>query len=115
MIDLDDVTQHYGVRPVLRGISLHIERGEVVVIPGYDQVFVAPLLIFAIGPSSVYSLYACGLPLDVSMAISIGLTVLVAAITPPRLRRWRLIGQHRIVFVIPQNQSKANAPFVQVG
>jgi ABC-type multidrug transport system ATPase subunit len=34
VIDLDEVTQHYGVRPVLRGISLHIERGEVVVILG---------------------------------------------------------------------------------
>ena len=34
MIELLDVTQHYGVRPVLRGISLRIERGEVVVILG---------------------------------------------------------------------------------
>ena len=34
MIELDDVTQHYGVRPVLRGISLRIENGEVVVILG---------------------------------------------------------------------------------
>ena len=34
MIELDNVTQHYGVRPVLRGISLRIERGEVVVILG---------------------------------------------------------------------------------
>ena len=28
------MTQHYGVRPVLRGISLRIERGEVVTILG---------------------------------------------------------------------------------
>ncbi len=34
MISLEDVTQHYGVRPVLRGISLRIERGEIVVILG---------------------------------------------------------------------------------
>ena len=34
MIELHDVTQHYGVRPVLRGIHLRIERGEVVVILG---------------------------------------------------------------------------------
>lgn len=34
MIELLDVTQHYGVRPVLRGISLRIERGEVVAILG---------------------------------------------------------------------------------
>ncbi len=34
MIELIDITQHYGVRPVLRGINLRIERGEVVVILG---------------------------------------------------------------------------------
>ena len=34
MIELIDVTQHYGVRPVLRGISLRIERGEVITILG---------------------------------------------------------------------------------
>jgi ABC-2 type transport system ATP-binding protein len=34
VIELHDITQHYGVRPVLRGITLRIERGEVVVILG---------------------------------------------------------------------------------
>jgi ABC-type multidrug transport system ATPase subunit len=34
VIELIDITQHYGVRPVLRGITLRIERGEVVVILG---------------------------------------------------------------------------------
>ncbi|WP_406693588.1 ABC transporter ATP-binding protein [Singulisphaera sp. Ch08] len=34
MIELADVTQHYGVRPVLRGVNLRIERGEVVVVLG---------------------------------------------------------------------------------
>jgi ABC-2 type transport system ATP-binding protein len=34
VIELVDVTQHYGVRPVLRGISRRIERGEVVTILG---------------------------------------------------------------------------------
>jgi ABC-2 type transport system ATP-binding protein len=34
VIELVDVTQHYGVRPVLRGISLRIERGEIVTIVG---------------------------------------------------------------------------------
>lgn len=34
MIELVDVTQHYGVRPVLKRITLRIERGEIVVIIG---------------------------------------------------------------------------------
>jgi ABC-type multidrug transport system ATPase subunit len=34
VIELHDVTQHYGVRPVLRGINLRVERGEVVVVLG---------------------------------------------------------------------------------
>jgi ABC-type multidrug transport system ATPase subunit len=34
MIDLIDVTQHYGVRPVLKRINLHIDAGEIVVIVG---------------------------------------------------------------------------------
>lgn len=34
MIELHDITQHYGVRPILREISLRIEPGEVIVILG---------------------------------------------------------------------------------
>lgn len=34
MIDLVDVSQHYGIRPVLRRISLQIRRGELVVVVG---------------------------------------------------------------------------------
>ena len=34
MIELHAVTQHYGVRPVLRDVSLRIERGELVVVLG---------------------------------------------------------------------------------
>jgi ABC-type multidrug transport system ATPase subunit len=34
VIELDGVTQHYGVKPILRNITLRIERGELVVILG---------------------------------------------------------------------------------
>ena len=34
MIRLVDVTQHYGIRPVLRGVSLNIQQGELVVVVG---------------------------------------------------------------------------------
>lgn len=34
MIDVVGVTQHYGVRPVLRGVNLHVNRGEIVTLLG---------------------------------------------------------------------------------
>ena len=34
MIDLIDVTQHYGVRPVLKNVTLHVRQGEIVVVLG---------------------------------------------------------------------------------
>src|SRR5215472_12545742 len=34
IIELENVTQHYGIRPVLKRIDLHIETGELVVIVG---------------------------------------------------------------------------------
>ena len=46
MIELLDITQHYGVRPVLLGINLRIERGEVVVILGPNGMGKRPVLRF---------------------------------------------------------------------
>jgi hypothetical protein len=85
------------------------------IIPRYDQVFIAPLLIVVAGPLSVYCLHAARLPLDVAATIGIGMMTAVALVAPPRLRRWRLTGQHRIVPAIPTNQPKAKAQLVQVG
>jgi energy-coupling factor transporter ATP-binding protein EcfA2 len=214
VIELFDVTQHYGVRPVLRGISLRIERGEVVTILGpngmgkstllgvmagvlspqrgtvlidgfkrrgseedelairkmvyeglrrgfdhfpwkhfetptadsdltagrgpsgmwgwpYDRMLrevvgdqsisrIDAILCCMLGswPLSVALLRAWRVPLDFSLPIATGLILLVALITPPRLKRWRLTGQHRIVhamsFATAQAGSKV-AKFVKVG
>jgi hypothetical protein len=75
------------------------------IIPGYDQVFLAP--IFAI--LSMVSVTALGLesgvPLDLTLAIATTLVALIGLIAPPRLKAWRLIGRHRIVPGISQAQS----------
>jgi ABC-type cobalamin/Fe3+-siderophores transport system ATPase subunit len=34
MIEVRQVTQHYGVRPILRNVSLHVHAGERVIILG---------------------------------------------------------------------------------
>jgi ABC-type multidrug transport system ATPase subunit len=34
MINIVDLTQHYGVRPVLRGINMRVERGELMAVMG---------------------------------------------------------------------------------
>lgn len=34
MIEVSNLTQHYGVRPILKDINLHIDRGELVVVVG---------------------------------------------------------------------------------
>jgi hypothetical protein len=84
-------------------------------ISAYDQIFVAPLLIVASGPLAFYCLRGAGLSVDNALTVGSGIMLMLALVLPPRLRRWRLIGHHRIVAGIPAVQSKANAPFVQVG
>ncbi len=66
------------------------------IIPGYDRIFVAPLFALIAGPATVVLLRTCGLPAFVSYVSAAGMVVMVAILTPPRLRRWRLTGQHRI-------------------
>ncbi len=34
MINLVDISHHYGIRPILRGVNLHIKKGEVVALMG---------------------------------------------------------------------------------
>ncbi len=67
------------------------------VIPGYDQVFVAPLFALVAAPAILGFLHAWGCPIDVSSPIALGITAAIAIVAPPRLRRWRLTGHHRIV------------------
>jgi hypothetical protein len=81
------------------------------IIPGYDKIFVAPVCTILAGPISVGLLQMYRVPLGVCLPAATGIMVLVALITPPRLRRWRLTGQHRMV----SPASRPNTAFVKVG
>jgi hypothetical protein len=81
------------------------------IIPGYDHVFVGPICALIAGPTVLGSLRAAGCPLDACIVIGTGTTAAVALVAPPRLARWRLTGQHRIVHGIGATSNV----FVQVG
>jgi hypothetical protein len=78
------------------------------IIPGYDQVSVAPACSVLAGLSTLLVLSACRVPMPARVTAAAGMAILAALITPPRLRRWRLTGQHRIG---PNQQA---GPFIQV-
>jgi hypothetical protein len=82
------------------------------IIPGYDQIFIAPLCSLLAGPMTGVFLYAWGVPVEVCLPVASGVAVLVALVTPPRLRRWRLTGQHRLV---PVATVAAGQKYVAVG
>jgi hypothetical protein len=66
-------------------------------IPGYDQVFVAPLLAFWVGVSLPLFLRLVGLHELVAMPLTLALTLFVVLAVGPDLKTWRLTGRHRIV------------------
>jgi hypothetical protein len=66
------------------------------IIPGYDQVFVGPICSLAGGRLMLYFMIDQSIPIDVGFPVAAGVAVFIALVCPPRLRRWRLIGQHRM-------------------
>ncbi len=81
------------------------------IIPRNDVVLVGPIAALLAGPATAGLLYACRCPLDACITAGAGVTVIVALIAPPRLRRWRLTGGHRIGHgIVASNQA-----FIKVG
>jgi hypothetical protein len=81
------------------------------IIPRYDQVFIGPICSLLAGPMTLALLTAMRAPLDVGLSIADGMVVLVALLTPPSLRRWRLTGAHRMVSTI----AAGHINYVKVG
>ncbi len=66
------------------------------IIPGYDQVFVGPLLTLVAGPLALLALRPFGLDFEIRLSFAAGLVVFVALVAPPGLRHSRLTGRHRL-------------------
>jgi hypothetical protein len=81
------------------------------IIPSYDRVFLAPICTILAGLSTFAVLQAGDVPRDVCAIVATGVTAMTALLSPPRLRKWRLTGQHRMVNTSGQN----NTAFVKVG
>ncbi|WP_165248997.1 hypothetical protein [Paludisphaera soli] len=66
------------------------------VIPGYDVMFVGLALIIVAPVVVVAAGRAWGVPWSITGSIAPAATLFVALATPPGLRRWRLVGRHRM-------------------
>ena len=79
------------------------------IIPGYDQVFVGPIC-SVLGAVLVLSFLGTPwMPVDICLVIAASVSVFLALVVPPDLRRWYLTGHHRLAQT--QTESKeANIP-----
>jgi len=85
------------------------------IIPGYDQILIAPVCSIFSGPLVLYLLHVSAVSLEYSLPVASGVATVVAVIVPPRLRRWRLTGNHRLVPAVNLRYSQSAQELVQVG
>lgn len=67
------------------------------IVPGYDVVFVTPLVVVLGGLPLYFSLWSIGVPPVTSLAIAISLLIGLSLTGGPRLRAWQLTAPCRIV------------------
>ena len=83
-------------------------------LPSYDQVFLTPIAAaFALSAGPV-ALEHAGIPADVALATSAGLTLLALWLGGPDRRAWQLTARHRVVSGINSSANKTGE-FVQTG
>ena len=67
------------------------------VIPGYDQIFVAPLCTVLVAHFLPRWLYEIGLPVEFLVPLTVTLCLLILLNVGPSVERWQLTGNHRVV------------------
>ena len=65
-------------------------------IPGYDQVFVAPLCVGLAAVAAPAARFSLGLPTEIVFPIALSLVLLITLNVGPTFRRWELTGDHRV-------------------
>ncbi len=82
------------------------------IVPGYDQIFLAPMGVILIGLLAVDRFRPTFLTEEYALAIGLGLGLMVTTAAGPDLTRWRLTGHHRMV---PSGIKKKGEELVKVG
>ncbi len=67
------------------------------IIPGYDVIFVAPVMILLLLWFMKWLVFDCRVPTELALPPVLGAMVFVALACRPSLDEWRLTGHHRIV------------------
>ena len=67
------------------------------IIPGYDKVFVAPLLTLVVGLAIPLVGFNTGIPEMYYLPVAMGMVLFITLISGPTLADWSLTGRHRIV------------------
>jgi hypothetical protein len=75
------------------------------IVPGYDQVFVAPVCVAIVAYYGPHALMMMGVPVLYAVPLLLALALWMCLTMPPSLEQWRLTGNHRIT---PAMQAQQN-------
>ena len=92
MIHVNDVTVHYGIRPVLR----------------YDYVLLAPALILAVATGTILLLQSLAAPPAFTITASLAAAVAATFNLGPSLNHWKLTGAHRLFSTGDRSKGKTH-------
>ncbi len=74
------------------------------IIPGYDKIYIAPLILTLVAVFVPHLLRQFGIPVLVAAEITFGLLVFLALELPPSYEKWHYTGQHHIKDPRPASQ-----------
>jgi hypothetical protein len=76
------------------------------IIPGYDKVFLAPIIGAGLVMGGPFAINEIGLAWEFGIPVLVGLLMTMALSMPPSLDEWRLTGHHRVVAAVQFQQQQ---------